>query len=154
MVCLSFLLSSSFFFLLFTGTSETAVRWSGTALTWKRVQMSWRQCLKCCMLTQTFSPRNSSWGILMQKIRPSVHLGEICLKKILAFPTEKGWGVCENVPVLHPPVLATQQVGWRLPLSSPICRKQPPEHVRRSLAHLESLQSSSQILPEANKCSV
>lgn len=34
--CLSVLFWSSFFFLLFTGTSETAVRWSGTALSWRR----------------------------------------------------------------------------------------------------------------------
>lgn len=62
--------------------------------------------------------------------------------------------LCENVPVLHPPVRATQQFGWRVRLLSPICQKQPPELGRGSLVHLESLQNSSQTHPEAHMCSV
>lgn len=51
--CLSVLFWSSFFFLLFTGTSETALRWSGAALSWRRFKWARVSAWESWMLTQS-----------------------------------------------------------------------------------------------------
>lgn len=126
----------------------------------EEVQMNQCQCLKCCKLTQCVSsPRNSSASnlpfcpFLLQRSRRKT-FNSLLMSKYLCPNRKKKSRLCEHVPGLHPPVLATQQVGRRLPLSSPICQKQPPEPGRGLLVHLESLQNSSQTHPEAHMCSV
>lgn len=138
--CLSVLFWSSLFFLLFAGTSDTAVR---AALSWRRFK--WTSVSAWNLSDFLFFPFVYFCYSAEEKYLPACWCENNCV-----LPKKNTSRKKKNLPDLYPPVLAPQQAAWHIRLSSPIYQKQPSESGLGLLVHLESLQNSSQTHPEAH----